>query len=481
MTKILKPEGIKKAFTIWTAIVFTISVIFPGGAFGLTVRDEEKLSREFLKVAMKHYTVIKDPYIVDYINKVGQEIVSVLPEQPFKYKFYMVKDDVYNAFAGPAGHIFINSGLFEAMESEEELAGILGHEIAHVACRHISGMVEKSKKVGLATLTGIALGIFLGIGGGGDAASAIAMGSIAAGKSASLAYSRENEMQADQIGLKYLNEAGYSGKNLLSMLRKIRNKSWFGSEQIPTYLNTHPANEERMSYIGTWIENHEKISKEFPKNASSEFHMIHTRLVAMYGETDIALKKIETNVKNKPDDPMANYGYGLILARTGNLKEAVIRLKGVLEKKPFDPIILKDLGRIYFLNGQFKEALQILDSNQEFTLDDPERSFLIGRCLIMLGKYNEAIYILEKLIKENPDYPNAFLFISEPYHKIGRHGESSYYLGLHYKNKGELKNAHFHLKMALKKLDDQGKKDKIKKLLKSIDKRIAHSHKQADR
>jgi tetratricopeptide (TPR) repeat protein len=99
----------------------------------------------------------------------------------------------------------------------------------------------------------------------------------------------------------------------------------------------------------------------------------------------------------------------------------------------------------------------------------------------MLGRYNEAIYTLEKLIKEFPDYPDALLFISESYHKLGRHGESSYYLGLHYKNKGELKNAHFHLKMALKKLDDQGKKDKIKRLLKSIDKQIAHGHKPADR
>jgi predicted Zn-dependent protease len=480
MTKIEKPECIKKACTLWTAIAFTITVIFPGGAFGLTARDEEKLSREFLKVVTKHYTVIKDPYIINYINKVGQQIVSVLPDQPFKYQFYIVKDDVYNAFAGPAGHIFINSGLFEAMESEGELAGILGHEISHVACRHISGMAERSKKIGMATLAGIALGIFMGIGGGGEAASAMAMGSIAAGKSVSLAYSRENEMQADQIGLKYLNAAGYSGKDLLSMLRKIRNKSWFGSEQIPTYLNTHPANEERMSYIGTWVDNHEKKSKKFSRKSSSEFHMIHTRLVAMYGEKDIALKKFETNVKNKPDDPMANYGYGLILARTGNLKEAIIRLKGVLEKKAFNPIILKDLGRIYFLNGQFKESLQILGSNQDITLDDPERSFLIGRCLIMLGRYNEAIYTLEKLIKEDPDYPEALLFISEPYHKLGRHGESSYYLGLYYKNKGELRNAQFHLKMALEKLDDQGKKDKIKKLLKSIDKRIARSHEPSD-
>ncbi len=469
-------NNVKKSFAILTALILLLTFSFPGNTYSLTVRDEEKLSKEFLKMAMQHYSIIKDPFIVDYVNDIGQKIVSVLPPQPFTYHFYVVKDDVYNAFAAPAGHIFINSGLFEAMEYEDELAGILGHEIAHVACRHISTMAERSKKIGLATLTGIALGIFLGMGGGAEAASALTMGSIAAGKSASLAYSRENEMQADQIGLKYLNEAGYSGEHLLSMLKKIRSKTWFGSEEIPTYLNTHPANEERMAYIGTWVEHYEKEDQYLSPKKNPEFDMAHTRLVAIYGEKDMALKKYKTGIDNHPDTPLLHYGYGLVLARTGNLKDSAVHLKIALEKMAFNPLILKDLGRTYFLSGRYEDALNLLTSNTGFEPYDPERYFFIGRSQMMLDRLKDAAFTLGKLIEKNPDYPDAHHFLSETYHKLGRQGESSYYLGIHYKNKGEFRNAEFHLKKALKNLNDPQKKNEIKKILKGLKRQISHNH-----
>ncbi|MGD9277375.1 MAG: M48 family metalloprotease, partial [Desulfobacterales bacterium] len=158
------------------------------------------MSREVMKVIMKHYELINDPLIANYINQMGQKIVSALPPQPFNYHFYVIKNDEYNAFATPAGHVFINSGLLEAMENEEELAGILSHEIAHVVCRHISQKIERAQKIGIATLAGVAAGILLGVGGSMAAANALTIGSTAAGQSLELSYSREDEFQADQIG-----------------------------------------------------------------------------------------------------------------------------------------------------------------------------------------------------------------------------------------------------------------------------------------
>ena len=84
-------------------------------------------------------------------------------------------------------------------------------------------------------------GIFLGAAGAGSAASAVGVSSMAATQAASLSYSRQDEMQADELGVEYLTRAGYSGKGLLTILRKIREKQWYGTEQVPTYLMTHPA------------------------------------------------------------------------------------------------------------------------------------------------------------------------------------------------------------------------------------------------
>ena len=90
---------------------------------GITYKEEEELSREFLAVVASRFTFIKDPIIEDYVTEIGQRILKEVPTQPFRYHFYVIKEDVYNAFATPAGHIFINSGLLEAVKSEEEIAG----------------------------------------------------------------------------------------------------------------------------------------------------------------------------------------------------------------------------------------------------------------------------------------------------------------------------------------------------------------------
>jgi len=240
----------------------------------LTTAEEEDLGREFMRYVRKNLTLIEDPSIVNYVRKVGRRILAQYESLPFEFHCSVVKEEVYNAFAAPAGHVFINSGLLAAMESEEELAGILGHEIAHVLCRHISKRIEQSKKIGWVTLAGMLTGIFLS--GNPEAAGAITTGSMAAGQSLSLMYSREDERQADQVGLKYLNKAGYGGEGLLEMLNKIRKKRWFGSEHIPSYVQTHPAVEERMGYLDTWIQARPVWQGRSRASDLSEFHNVRT-------------------------------------------------------------------------------------------------------------------------------------------------------------------------------------------------------------
>ena len=460
----------KKIFIIFFALILLADVCFPKAALCISVKKEEEMGREFMKVVLEHFELIEDPFIVNYVNKIGDKIVSALPPQPFNYRFYIIKEDTYNAFASPAGNVFINSGLFDAMENEEELAGILSHEIAHVVCRHISQRIERQSKIGLITLAGIAAGIFLGLEGGGAASSALTLGSVAAGQSISLAYSREDEMQADQIGLRFLNKAGYSGSGLLTMLKKIRSKQWFGSEQIPTYLTTHPASEDRIVYIGSWLETSEKPSGHVFNIDPYDFQITHTRFVSMHGEESIVLKKFETRIAECPSDPMALYGYGLVLAKTGNLKDAEINLKRALEKRAFDFHILRDLGRIYFLDGRYEEALKTFETSLNIAPDDIECLFFLGRTQAGLGMYGTAENTFEKLIEKDPDYNQALYFLGDAYGRQGRLGDAHYYLGLYYKKEGNIKNAEFHLKRALN-TNDPDRKLKIKEILKEISKK----------
>ena len=107
----------------------------------------------------------------------------------------------------------------------------------------------------------------------------------------------------------------------------------------------------------------------------------------MYGDERAALRKFQIYIDKHPENPMAHYGYALILARTGNRKDAVIHLKTALEKKAFDPNILRDLGRIYFLDGLYPEALNSLKGAAGMAPDDPER---IGRMSWSTSKRRRA-------------------------------------------------------------------------------------------
>ncbi len=466
----------KNIIRVWLAVLL---MIFPGIARGITIQEEEELSQKFMIEINAHYEIIHDSIISNYINYIGDKILSVVPPQTFQYHFYVVKEDVYNAFAGPGGQVFINSGLFEALESEDELAGIIAHEISHVVCRHISQQIEQSKKVGMGALAGIAAGVLMGAAGaGGAAASATAIGSLAASQSIILAHSREDEMQADQRGVDFLTRAGYSPKGLLTALTKIRSKQWYGKDQIPTYMMTHPAVEDRIGYLSTWIDTNGARISQLPRRSNLAYEWVHTRLVAMFGPENDAMKAFKTRAEQNPDNAMDHYGYGLILTRKGNRNAAMDQFRAALTQRAFDPVLLTELGKTYFLDGRYAEALGILQGALDISPDETEALFYTGRCYIETGKFQEASRFLESLLRDTPDYPDAMFYLGSTYGSLGRISDACYYLGRYYYIRGDYKNAAVQLEKAMESTTDSQRKAEIEILLKDAKKR--HSLKERE-
>lgn len=475
-------KKVKEIITLVLIAFFFINCLFPKTALAITIKQEEDMAREFMRVVLKYYELIEDPMLVSYLNQVGRKIVTAASSDSFEYKFHLIKQNTYNAFAGPGGNIFLNSGLFEALNNEEELAGILAHEIAHAQCRHISQRIERSSKMNLLTLAGIAAGIFLGMGGSATAASAVTVGSMATNKSIALAYSREDEMQADQIGLSYLTAAGYGGQGLLAALKTIRSKQWFDSTQVPTYLMTHPASEARIAYIDTWIQTHRQNTKqqsEKTKNDNYNFSRARTRVAAMYGDMDTALINSRAAANKQPDDPMVCYGYGLILDRTGARKEAILQLKKTLEKHTFDPYILTDLGRVYFLDGQNTNALNTLKGAAAIASDNPRTFFYLGRAKMGLGDLTGAQTAFDSALKLDPEYADVYYFAAQAFSKQGKPGQTHYSLGIFYEKTAKFKNAVFHLEKALQMAVLSSEKEKIEERLKKARTALAKAKREA--
>jgi len=444
----LKIDYIKILSWFLAFLIFTCSV---PKAEAITISEEEKLATEFMGYVKKTNRIITDPDIDEYINRIGKKIAKEFPNPPFQCNFYVFKEDAYNAFAGPGGHVFVNSGLIEVMDSEDELAGILGHEISHVYLRHISNRIEYSQKVSIGSLAGIVAGILLGVGGAGAAASAITAGSMAAGQSLTLAYTRENEVQADQIGLGYINDSGYSSSGLLESMTKIRAKQWFGSKQIPTYLLTHPANEERMSYIKAWVDEHEKGKKFSGSTDPAAFKRIKARIMGLYGDSNIVMKQFESLLSKNPGDENIIYGQALAYWRMGDYDKAMENMRRLLKKNAFDPDYMRDTGIIQFSKGNTDAAFAALSvPGRRGT--DALRSLYLSRAYMAKEKYPEAERILSMLIKDKANFEDGFYYMAEVSEKLGKNGFSHYYLGVYESMIGRAKQTVYHLDRAMPSL-----------------------------
>ena len=151
--------------------------------------------------------------------------------------------------AAPGGHIFIFSGLIDAMDNLDELAAVVCHEIGHVSARHLSKRIDQSKNIGIATMAGLLAGMLLG----GPVASAVIAGTLAASMQAQLHFSREDERQADQLSYKYMKPASLDPGGMIRALNEIQKGSWLGTGKAPAYLLTHPTGPERMSNLESML------------------------------------------------------------------------------------------------------------------------------------------------------------------------------------------------------------------------------------
>ncbi len=451
----------------WILVVVALTAAaLPRPGFAITLGEEEELSRQILRIILKRFEIVQDPYIAAYVSRVGQRILAALPEQPFRYHFYVIKDDSYNAFATPAGHIFVHTGLIQAMDREEELAGILAHEISHVYCRHISQKIELAKKVGWAQLAGMAAGVLLGAATGGAAlGGALALGSQAAGATTQLAFSRDNEMQADQVGLKLLTDADFRPDGLVAILKKIRGKQAWGKEQIPVYMMTHPAIEDRIIYTENWVDDHAAALKAVASADPAQFVRIQTRLIATLQDVAPELERLAALVRDEPENVLARHRYGVALSSANRWDEAAVQFQQALSRRAFDGILLRDLGKVYLLSGRLPPALKALEGARLTLPDDPDCLFLLGRTQQELGNAGEAVMLYQAVIQQMPEYRTAYYFLGQVLGRQGAVAEAHYNLGLYHLRGFDYKTAAAQFRQALRNNPDPGRRERLEQLL----------------
>lgn len=249
-----------------------------GQKTSISVKDEKQMTKEYLPQMLKDYPEYKNKYLKQYINYVGQNIVKKngLNAKPYRYNFRVVNSQTVNAFALPAGEVFVTGPLLAMADSEAELAGVIGHEIGHVKARHSAERIDAAKKEeSKSVLYGLGGALLGGVAGYGlgklvcskkdkacmeriakYGAAAGAVGGLLIQKYGFMANSREDEMEADRIGFRTSVKAGYHKdyvgnfyQKLYTMEKQAKKNQNKMIASLSDAMSTHPTSSVRVKQM----------------------------------------------------------------------------------------------------------------------------------------------------------------------------------------------------------------------------------------
>jgi predicted Zn-dependent protease len=233
--------------------------------------SEVRMGKEYSQYVESSVKLVQDPVVNEYVNRLGQNLVRNSDAKvPFTIK--VVDSDDINAFALPGGFFYVNSGLILAADEEAELAGVMAHEIAHVAARHVTRQMTRSQWANIGTIPLI----FVGGGIGYAVRSAAGLGLPLT----FMHFSRGFEAEADYLGLQYMYKSGYDPQAFISFFEKIQAKEKKKPGSLARAFATHPQTPDRIE------KSQEEIARILPARAqytvtTSEFDDVKSRLARL--------------------------------------------------------------------------------------------------------------------------------------------------------------------------------------------------------
>ena len=209
----------------------------------VSVEDEVAIGQQAAAQVRKEMPELRDAQVVAYIRSLGQRLARVAPGPKYPYSFSVVDYREINAFALPGGPVWVHRGILHAATSEAQVAGVLAHEVAHIAQRHAASQLTK------ATLANWGLGL-LGamLGNSGGAGSAQVAASLLA-NGAFLKFSRDAEREADTVGLQILTKAGWDGRGMIELFEVLRAEARRDPGAVEVFFSSHPSPQDRINLL----------------------------------------------------------------------------------------------------------------------------------------------------------------------------------------------------------------------------------------
>ncbi|MEM7358284.1 MAG: M48 family metalloprotease [Pseudomonadota bacterium] len=381
----------------------------------LSDREAEKLGKAFIRQSRYQQPYVSDPELVDYINRLGNRLLEVSDDAGKDYQFYMIDNNVINAFAVPGGHIALHTAILTKSESESELASVIAHEISHVSQRHIARKLENSRYDSWIALGALLAAAAAGGSDGAQAAFGIANASII---DRQLSYSRAFEAEADSLGIRLMSRAGFDPQAMPVFFKRLLDESRINKSNAPEFLRSHPLTINRIAESAARVKSYPPAGKQ----DESEFLLMRAKATAGYAKNKAQIRdQYHSQIKEGDKSLPTRYGYALALSENGEHDKA--RKEFAALSKDFPGNVTVRLSQadneLYAREidtglGMFKELYE-----EQIALGNHLVDIYYANALVLSKRQKTAIPILRSAIANNPAEPYFHILLSRAYGETG--------------------------------------------------------------
>jgi len=385
---------------------------------------EHQLGRTWLRIFRSQVSTVNDPLLFDYLESLIYELVTHSQLKDRRVDLVVVDNPNINAFAVPGGVIGVHNGLLLYAQTQDELATVLAHEIAHLSQRHFSRGVEFQKRQAPINLAAMLASLVIMATAGGDAGMAALSASQALAQDNALRYSRSNEQEADRVGMQTLVDAGMDPHAAPAMFERMLQASRYSSgERIPEFLRTHPLSENRIADT-------RNRARQYPKSirpVNLEYQLMRARVVNQLANTpEEAVQRFRGELKGKPRSREATQ-YGLVLALTaaGRVDEAALELDAIWSGDPDRIEYLIADAEIDMRRGEAGRAAEKLGRQLKLSPGNHPLTMTYANALMQSQQAHIAEEVLLGQSRRRPNDPGLWYLLAEV------QGLSGNIIGLH--------------------------------------------------
>lgn len=379
--------------------------------------------------------IIRDAEIENTIKNIGRPVFEQAGFTRDGIRIVIVENNSLNAFVAGGHNIFLHTGLLLRAEHPGELAGVLAHEVSHIASGHVVRSQSAMEGISFQAMLATVLGIATAIGtGSSDAGAAVMAGGQAAAVTNLLKYSRTQESAADQGAVFYLNAAGISPRGLLTFMEKLEHEELLPASQQSEYIRTHPLTADRISFLRHAVERSRHRDKPLPEAWERDFSRMRAKLLGY-----LFPERVLNPSPDQPQDGIsARYAKSIALYRRGRMAESLELVDGLIAEEPENPYFHEFKGQVLFESGQgqqaaasYKKAVDL--AGRDGTLIKIDYAHvLLGLARGLQGVrdgeaqqreiLDEAITLLQQAQEQENHNPRLYHFLATSYGMQGQEG-----------------------------------------------------------